>query len=557
MATFFQDLVQYRRLLQMIFVLGVGGSFQVGFQISMITYTSVHVKAFINDTWLERSGLPVPPETLTLLWSSVVSIYGLGGLLSSMTSGYLAGKYGKKKCLLGNNVVMLLSACLLGFSKAARSFEMLLVGRFLSGVSAGLCVPLHPQYLGEVSPKKLRGFANSTISLFRSLGKALGQIMGQRELLGTALLWPVLMAFTGISSSIQLLTLPFFPESPPHLFLHKGDEEACLKAMETFWGKGHHQAELDDLRKERATLKSARSKSVWEVVKDPSLRWQLYMLVLTVVTMQLSGIHAVDCSVVPKSQLLRSIVSKCLHLCGEAMPCSGALCGAVPDSDVVESAPGFSVNQSSPPQIYFYTFEVLQAAGFDKDHIPYLTLGVSLCELVSAVFCSFIIEQFKRKTILWGGYWLMATVLAVVTLTLSLQHWASWMPYCSLVLLFCFVICFAVGPAGAIGSVRVEIFDQSSRSSAFVIGGAFNWIGVFAIGMVFPFIVESFQQFSFLIFMGALYLSGLLIYFFLPETKNKSIVEIREEFDKLNFKGKSALALDGSVTEVGRFCTKL
>lgn len=57
--------------------------------------------------------------------------------------------------------------------------------------------------------------------------------------------------------------------------------------------------------------------------------------------------------------------------------------------------------------------------------------------------------------------------------------------------------------------------------------------------------------------MGALYLSGLLIYFFLPETKNKSIVEIREEFDKLNFKRKSALALDGSVTEVGRFCTKL
>lgn len=45
--------------------------------------------------------------------------------------------------------------------------------------------------------------------------------------------------------------------------------------------------------------------------------------------------------------------------------------------------------------------------------------------------------------------------------------------------------------AGAIGSVRVEIFDQSSRSSAFVIGGAFNWIGVFAIGMVFPFIVVS------------------------------------------------------------------
>lgn len=44
----------------------------------------------------------------------------------------------------------------------------------------GLCVPLHHQYLGEVSPKKLRGFANSTASFFWSLGKATGQIAGQR-----------------------------------------------------------------------------------------------------------------------------------------------------------------------------------------------------------------------------------------------------------------------------------------------------------------------------------------------------------------------------------------
>lgn len=44
----------------------------------------------------------------------------------------------------------------------------------------GLCVPLHHQYVGEISPRKLRGFANSTSSFFWSLGKAIGQISGQR-----------------------------------------------------------------------------------------------------------------------------------------------------------------------------------------------------------------------------------------------------------------------------------------------------------------------------------------------------------------------------------------
>lgn len=44
----------------------------------------------------------------------------------------------------------------------------------------GLCVPLHHQYVGEISPRKLRGFANSTSSFFWTLGKAIGQISGQR-----------------------------------------------------------------------------------------------------------------------------------------------------------------------------------------------------------------------------------------------------------------------------------------------------------------------------------------------------------------------------------------
>ncbi|NWU95586.1 GTR5 protein, partial [Upupa epops] len=230
---------------------------------------------------------------LLFLWSITVSIFGIGGLLGSAGSRYLTVKYGKKKCLLCNNLLMIAAASIMGFSKIAQSFEMILIGRFLCGISAGLSVPLHHQYTGEISPKKLRGFANSTSSFFWSLGKAMGQIAGQRELLGSQSLWPVLMAFSGLPALVQLVTLPFFPESPPYLLMHKGDQEGCRKAIRQLWGEGQHQADIDDIMKEKATMKNTKILSVLELMKEPAFRWQLYMIVILTATIQLCGINAV------------------------------------------------------------------------------------------------------------------------------------------------------------------------------------------------------------------------------------------------------------------------
>lgn len=44
----------------------------------------------------------------------------------------------------------------------------------------GFSLNIHPQYVGEISPKKLRGFTNSTVSVFLTLGKLTGQVVGLR-----------------------------------------------------------------------------------------------------------------------------------------------------------------------------------------------------------------------------------------------------------------------------------------------------------------------------------------------------------------------------------------
>ncbi|NXS06313.1 GTR5 protein, partial [Neodrepanis coruscans] len=43
----------------------------------------------------------------------------------------------RKKCLLFNDVVLIIATLHTGFSRRAKSFEMILVGRFLEGICAG------------------------------------------------------------------------------------------------------------------------------------------------------------------------------------------------------------------------------------------------------------------------------------------------------------------------------------------------------------------------------------------------------------------------------------
>ncbi|EMP32137.1 Solute carrier family 2, facilitated glucose transporter member 11 [Chelonia mydas] len=399
--------------------------------IGMIFPYVVHIRTFINETWIERYGYPLHHETIMLLWSFIVSVYGIGGLLGSLYCGYLTTKYRKKKCQIVTNLIMLVASLFMAFCKMAKSFEMILIGRFLYGMGTGFSLTIHPQYVGEISPKKLRGFSNSTLAVFLTLGKVLGQIFGLRELLGNESLWPLLLASTGLTALIQLIMLPFFPDSPSYLLIQKGNEDAFMKAIKQLWGEGDHQEEIDDILKEKAATKSTKTLRVLELFKERSLRWQLYFSVTIMTSLQLSGVNA----------------------------------------------------------IYFYSFEVFRTARFEDDLIPYISLGVGTCECLSSIVCSSLIERFGRRMLLCGGYVLMIFVLTLLTMTLSLQ--------------------------------------------------------------------ESLGPFCYLIFLGILVFSSIFTYLFLPETKGKSIMEIKGEFNKLNFGKKPAVNTENNLSKEHTFCTKL
>lgn len=77
--------------------------------------------------------------------------------------------------MLMSNILAFVSAVLMGFSKMALSFEMLILGRFIIGLYSGLTTGFVPMYVGEVSPTALRG----ALGTFHQLGIVLGILIAQ------------------------------------------------------------------------------------------------------------------------------------------------------------------------------------------------------------------------------------------------------------------------------------------------------------------------------------------------------------------------------------------
>ncbi|KFO70345.1 Solute carrier family 2, facilitated glucose transporter member 5, partial [Cuculus canorus] len=247
-------------------------------------------------------------EIITLMWSFIVSIYTIGGLLGSLSAGYLSVRFGRKKAMLFANIPALLSATLMGLSRLCGSFEMIIAGRLFSGMCGGkstflptlltnwessLALNIHLMYAGECAPQNLRGMIAITASTACAIGKFVGFALGLREVLGVDALWPILMAANALPALVQLFTLPFFPDSPRYLLIDKKDKEGCLKAVKQLWGDGDYRAEIDDMMTEQEAILGEKAKSICDLFHDKSVRWQFITLFLVASCTQLIGVNVV------------------------------------------------------------------------------------------------------------------------------------------------------------------------------------------------------------------------------------------------------------------------
>ncbi|KAH0625669.1 hypothetical protein JD844_015264, partial [Phrynosoma platyrhinos] len=203
-------------------------------------------------------------------------------------------------------------------------------------------------------------------------------------------------------------------------------------------------------------------------------------------------------------------------------------------------------------------------AGIPHEKIPYVTLGTGACECLTALTCGFLIESMGRRALILGGYSLMTLWCAVLTVSLTYQvglrvqiegqkkegALVGPLPEHGLRLrlhpqfrprtsnsFFSISLNSFFSPGGVTNILTIELFTQSARPAAYTIAGSVSWLSFFTIGMLFPFIVRGLGQYCFLVFLGECALVALFLFLVLPETKNKTFLEIKGDFQRLNFGG--------------------
>uniref|UniRef100_A0AAQ4NU42 Solute carrier family 2, facilitated glucose transporter member 5 n=1 Tax=Gasterosteus aculeatus aculeatus TaxID=481459 RepID=A0AAQ4NU42_GASAC len=453
-----------------------GSSFQYGYNVAVVNSPSTFMQQFYNTTYLERYGRPMEKNLLTLLWSLSVSMYPLGGFFGSLMVAPLVNKLGRKGTLLFNNIFSIAPAVMMGVSEIAKSYEIIIVARFIVGICAGLSSNVVPMYLGELAPKNLRGALGIIPQLFITIGILSAQVLGIRNILGNSTGWTLMLGITGIPAVVELLLLPFFPESPRYMLIQRGDEKTAKKALQRLRGWEDVDAELSEMRLEDQSEKAEGHLSVLSLLSQRSLRWQLVSIIVMNMGQQLSGVNA----------------------------------------------------------IYYYADSIYSTAGVKQNDIQYVTVGTGAVNVFMTIAAVFIVEASGRRLLLLCGFGICCVACVLLTVALNFQESVTWMPYISIICVIIYVIGHAIGPSPIPYVVTAEMFRQSARPAAFMVAGSVHWLSNFTVGLVFPFLESGLGSYSFIIFSFICLVTLIYIWLVVPETKNTTFLEICQMFAKRN-----------------------
>ena len=214
---------------------------------------------------------------------------GFGALLAH----WVSDRFGRRGNFLATQFVGITGVTICALSV---SYEMLLVGRCLVGISMGIGMSIDPMYISETAPAEHRGKLTTWAELSTNTGIVLGFFFNWlfRDLPENVNWRVMLLCGVVVPTLLIILTLTFMPESPRWLITKGRTEEA--KAVLT---RTHPQGTdieavvrsiVEDI--EQAELNAA---TTWRSVLCPAQRYRyaVWLAFFIAAAQQINGVEGV------------------------------------------------------------------------------------------------------------------------------------------------------------------------------------------------------------------------------------------------------------------------
>lgn len=431
-------------------------------------------------------------DTQIQIFAGIINFCALVGALSAgRTSDYIGRRY----TISLASIIFLLGSLLMG---TAPSYALLLLGRCVAGIGVGFALVIAPVYSAEISATNTRGILASLPEIGISFGILLGYISNYVFAnLPLKIGWRVMFLVATVPSLGLALGIFGMPESPRWLVMQghlKDAKHVLLKVSNT---KEEAQSRLQDIKvavgihpdcnDDFVTLKqNTRGQGVWKELllrPTPPVRWVLLAAI---------GIH------------------------------------------FFEHATGIEA-------VVLYGPEIFKKAGIRTDKKLLLAnIGVGVTKTIFITASTFFIDKAGRRKLLLTSVGGMIVALLGLGFALTIVHqshdqrvaWALWL---SIATCYIYVMFFSIGLAPVTWVYSSEIFPLKLRAQGASIGVAVNRVTNATVSITYLSLVNALTiGGTFFMFASMSILAWIFFFFFLPETKGRSLEEMEQVFTRGN-----------------------
>ncbi|OQS07557.1 glucose transporter [Thraustotheca clavata] len=263
------------------------GCFQVGWCLMQLNYRPFN---------LDCAKSPIPEHACTMFsghseneWVMAISAWILGAAIGAMCSGAPADKFGRKRTLVLNAIVIMVGAAVQAASVEIYLFS---VGRFISGLASGAAINVANALITEISPTHMRGTLGTGIQIFIALGALC--VTTCHYFVGFSYGWRFLVGFPLVVSVIQTFLLPFTARSPVWLVSQLKHDDAVSEITRLYVAPVDTKAMLNAMiaAHEEEVAEQAEI-NAWQALLSKRYRKQLIISVVLCSAQQLCGITAI------------------------------------------------------------------------------------------------------------------------------------------------------------------------------------------------------------------------------------------------------------------------